>query len=134
LSVNILIENFYHYILMSLWTVLQRNSKRQIVQWRDIFIDGVTIEIIMSVYLLVIFNLSLGARPSSSSISTSSLTIFFLQQTVTLQLNLNTIQPFITFSAATTITLSAFIFWFKFYWIFSTLNKQVYPIFNLKII
>jgi signal recognition particle receptor subunit beta len=38
----------------------------------------------MSVYLLVIFNLSLDVRPSSS-ISTSSLIIFFLQQTVTPQ-------------------------------------------------
>jgi len=40
--------------------------------------------------------------------------------------NLDTIQPLITNLVTTTLTLSASVFWFKFYWGFSTLSKQVY--------
>jgi len=43
--------------------------------------------------------------------------------------NLNTIQPPTTNPATTTLSLLASVFWFKFYWGFSTLSKQIYLFF-----
>ena len=43
--------------------------------------------------------------------------------------NLNTIQPPTTNSATTTLSLSAFVSWFKFYWRFFNLSKKIYHFF-----
>jgi hypothetical protein len=68
-SVNIPIEKFHRFIPMTLQTVLQWDSKRQIVRWCDIYIDKiankVTIKIIISVNPLIIFNLWPDTRPLS---------------------------------------------------------------------
>jgi hypothetical protein len=89
-------------------------------------IDG----IIQSVISSVIFNLWLGDQPSSPPPSILFLPyVFFLQQTATPQPNLNTIQPPITNLTTTTLSSYAIMFWFKFYWGFFTLSKQIYHFF-----
>jgi hypothetical protein len=64
---------------------------------------------------------------SPSSISPFSLCFVSCNKQPPLPPNLNTIQPLTTNMATTTLSLSASMFWFKFYWGFSTLSKQIYP-------
>jgi len=112
-------------------------SKRQIVWWHDIFIDkmtdGVTDRIILSVISSVIFKLwHENWLPPPPPPFLILLYVFFFSTTNHLSLslsNLNTIQPPTTNLATTILSLSASMFWFKFYWGFSILSKQIYPFF-----
>jgi len=124
---NIPTKKFHRYIPMTLRTILKWDLKMQIIRWRDIYTDGISIRIISSVNPSVIFNLWPGAQPP---LSLSHFYFFLVKFFSTTKqpplLNLNTTKPSITFSATTTLDLSAFVFWFKFYWGFSTLSKQIY--------
>jgi hypothetical protein len=109
-------------------------SKRQIVWWHGIFIDrmtdGVIDGIILLIILSVIFKLWHENRLSSPPPPFLILLyVFFFATTNHLSLslpNLNIIQPLTTNLATTILNLSASVFWFKFYWGFSTLSKQIY--------
>jgi hypothetical protein len=90
----------------------------------DRMTDKVTDKIIQLVMLSVIFNLWPG-RPTPLLPHF----LFFMQQTNIP--NLRTTQPLTTNSATTTLSLSASVLWFKFYWGFSTLSKQIYLLFYL---
>jgi len=79
--------------------------------------------------LSVTFNLWLDDRPSCPHTSFLLLAYAFFSSTNNHALLsiLNTIQPPTTNSATTTLSLSIFMFWFKSYWGFFTLIKQIYP-------
>ena len=137
---NILTENFHRYMPTTLQMILQWDSRIQIV-WRcDIYInritDGVTIGIILSVNPSIIFNLWPGAWLSPPSHFYFFFVHFFYVTNNHPLSNLNTIQPPTTNLATTTLDLSVFVFWFKFYRGFSTLSKQIYLLlfFNLNTI
>ena len=139
MSINILTEIIPRYIPMELRTILQWDSKRQIIRWHDTFYgqmtDGMPDEIfrrwIHQFYL--IYNLAID--PPLPLIHLSFFLIHFvLQQTTTpsqSQTQFNLQQQNMT---TTILDLSAFGFWFKFYWGFSTLSKEFYTFFYLNII
>jgi len=110
-------------------------KKKHIVRWCDIctnrMIDGVTVRIILSVTLSVIFNLWPDDRSSSPppSFLLFSYAFFFTTNSHPLPSHFNRIQP-----PTTTLGLSASVFWFKIYWGFSTLSKQIYLFFYLNTI
>jgi hypothetical protein len=97
----------------------------------DRMIDGMLDRIISVVNPSVIFNLWPGDRLSSPLLPFLLLFYAFFSATNNRHppLNLNIIQPPITYLVTITLGLLVFIFWFKFYWGFFALSKQIHPVF-----
>jgi hypothetical protein len=113
-------EKFPRYISWELWRVLQWDSKREIILWCDIFTDritnGVIDGIILSIISLMIFNLWPDNRLSSPLPPFILLPYVFFSATKSHPSpNLNTTQTLTTISYITTLSLSVFMLWFKFY-------------------
>ena len=112
-------------------------KKKQIVRWHDTFTNRVTDWIITLLMLSVIFNLWPRDWPSAPLPPFMLLPYEFFSATNNHPSTpkINTIQPPTTNLVTTTLNLLASLFWFKFFWGFSTLSKQIYLfIYLLKLI